>query len=482
MLGSILKSSFGGLGAQVVQFLAIPFLARLYTPGDFAILALCLAGLLLFSSIAAFRYELAVMIPKGHQQASDLFWGAVCCVSAMAGLGGILLAMPCLRQFLGLGDMTAGQAGLLFGGGILLQGMLMLLSNWATRQGCFGMNASAQVVQAVTTVVFQILWMTLDGLGEWGLILGYVVGQGASLLVTVIGLQRSGDLPNWPSCAQAMLWVMREQYRFPLYGVPRTLCGYVRDRGSIVIMEQHAARTDIGGYAVVLRLVSFPVSLVAGAVRPVLYRSMAKEGIAANEDRINAIQRLLVLLATPWLAVVMVMADDLALLLLGRQWHGMGDMMRVLIWPCYALLFINWLDRIMDVGSRQRVAMWMEGSCAVLSVLALWLVLGSSGSMLLGIMAQAVVLVVYYVVLWIVYFRLSGFSIWRMANHVLCAVAIYVCILSLVWVGQLYLHGIGVWIVVLVVVGTFYVTVLGLLGDQLRVIGHKTNRAESVTS
>jgi len=423
----------GGLGAQAVQFLAIPVLARLYTPEDFAFWALCLAGLLLFGTIAAFRYELALMIPKGHQEASDLFWGAVLLVFGMSVLGGSLLAMPCPRRLLGIETITPGLAALLFGGGILIQGTMLLLTNWANRQECFGLNAMAQIALAVVAVGFQIAWILLGGCGSWGLILGFVAGQGTSVVVTATGLLVRGKLPASASGSMGIVKAMLEQYRFPIFSTPRTLCGLARDRGTVVVLEQHVARVDVGGYAVVQRLINFPVSLVASAVRPVLYSRMAKDGIAANEGCILAIQRFIVLVATPWLAIVMLTADQLAPLILGSQWGGAGDLIRVLVWPYYLMMFVIWLDRIMDIGSRQMTAFWLEAGFAIASVVALWTGLAMTGALLVGVVAQAVVLTIYALTLWVVYYKLSALRIVGLAKIVALMVSLFLLTYAAIW-------------------------------------------------
>ncbi|MBV5329531.1 MAG: hypothetical protein JZU65_18210, partial [Chlorobium sp.] len=87
MIKAILKSAFGGSGGQIINFLAIPILARLYTPDDFAFWALCLAGMLLVGTIASFRYELAIMIPTDEQEAADVFWLALFIAGGMSLLG-----------------------------------------------------------------------------------------------------------------------------------------------------------------------------------------------------------------------------------------------------------------------------------------------------------------------------------------------------------------------------------------------------------
>jgi O-antigen/teichoic acid export membrane protein len=62
----------GNVIAQAIPFLAEPVLARLYTPEDFAVLAVYLSVANLFSIIATARYELAIMLPKEDRKAANV--------------------------------------------------------------------------------------------------------------------------------------------------------------------------------------------------------------------------------------------------------------------------------------------------------------------------------------------------------------------------------------------------------------------------
>jgi len=59
--------------AQAIPIAISPILTRIYTPIDFGIVALFMAIVATFGSIANGRYELAIMLPKSEEDAINLF-------------------------------------------------------------------------------------------------------------------------------------------------------------------------------------------------------------------------------------------------------------------------------------------------------------------------------------------------------------------------------------------------------------------------
>ena len=60
--------ALGSLGAQIIALLGTPIITRLYSPNDFALLALITAVASIFAPIAAGRYETAVVVAKKNSE------------------------------------------------------------------------------------------------------------------------------------------------------------------------------------------------------------------------------------------------------------------------------------------------------------------------------------------------------------------------------------------------------------------------------
>ena len=63
MVRNIFKAGIGGAMAQLITFAALPVIARMYTPAEYAIWAIVMAIALIPGSVACLRYESALVLP-----------------------------------------------------------------------------------------------------------------------------------------------------------------------------------------------------------------------------------------------------------------------------------------------------------------------------------------------------------------------------------------------------------------------------------
>src|SRR5690625_747247 len=79
---NIIKLMTGATMAQAIPVAISPILTRLYTPEDFGVLALFVAIITIFGSIANARYELAIVLPKKEEDSINLV--ALCILIALS--------------------------------------------------------------------------------------------------------------------------------------------------------------------------------------------------------------------------------------------------------------------------------------------------------------------------------------------------------------------------------------------------------------
>src|SRR5690606_25517513 len=72
--GNVLKLMSGTTLAQVVPFLLLPLLTRLYSPADFASFEQYLMAIQVLSVLATLKYEFAIMQPKSDADARQILY------------------------------------------------------------------------------------------------------------------------------------------------------------------------------------------------------------------------------------------------------------------------------------------------------------------------------------------------------------------------------------------------------------------------
>ena len=175
-------------------------------------------------------------------------------------------------------------------------------------------------------------------------------------------------------------------------------------------MQMFLPMATVGLYALVYRVMNFPVTLVSNALRPVFFQACSAQGVKAIEPQLNRIMRWLVILAMPCVVIYFYFADDLFRLFFGSQWQGAGYIGKFLIFPVVTFLLVNWMDRIMDVLSQQKLTLMLEIIFSTLSIFGLWLGfflgLGLTGALLI----QCSVLVFYNVIYLMVAYGKAGYD------------------------------------------------------------------------
>lgn len=374
MLKKFLKAGFGGAGAQVINFVALSVIARLYLPEDFAAWALVMAVAGIIGGVSCFRYELAIVIPGDDEKAAALFWFCLLSSAVMALVTSIFFYSILLMGILPNNGVILPSCYTIFTPlMVFATGCSLALRYWHIRLGNFSLNSFSMLGMALVALVFQVVYVFVFARSYLGLIIGSFAGQSAVVLMLSLGLLRC-SLPAFNSTVARMLTGICCEYRnFILYSTPYTLFGMLRSRAPIFVMEIFLTSREVGLYAFAFRIMNFPLGLVGGALRPVIFQAAAIGGVKAIGSQINRILIVMAWIITPVVVLYFFYAEDLFRLFFGENWADAGHIGKFIIVPVFVFLFCGWMDRIFDLLNHQRLVMLMEMLFGVASIAALWL-------------------------------------------------------------------------------------------------------------
>jgi O-antigen/teichoic acid export membrane protein len=145
------------------------------------------------------------------------------------------------------------------------------------------------------------------------------------------------------------------------YGLSSTL----RERGLQLLLALHAGTDMLGRFAVASRLTGAPNSLCYSAVAPVFFGAIVRLP-AADVRRLSV--RLIELSAVVLVPPFVFLGVEAPLLvdgLLGGEWTGSGELVRLLVPPMLALALTGWLDRVFDARQRQGLALGLDAAFSV---------------------------------------------------------------------------------------------------------------------
>jgi O-antigen/teichoic acid export membrane protein len=308
----------------------LPILSRCYAPENFGILAIFTALVSILSIWAAWRYELAIVLPEKQEDATAIVKLAFGIVIAMS-LAGFAVVVTLGETLTGLFKISYMDSFLiLLPLSIFFAGFYNVLFYWCSRNKRFDHIAIAKVFQNIVTLGSQLSAFFLFKVGAGGLISGYVIGQmgGVGILsARAKGLQlkehkgpelrsMASRYADFPKLASLGAFLDTAAVQIPLIVIPALFSPY------------------IGGiYAVTDRLMRMPAALVGSSVSQVFYQRLAqfKKEPLERKRLILSTWKYLFFLGVGPMMLVALLGPMILPFFLGSNWSESGTFAQILV-------------------------------------------------------------------------------------------------------------------------------------------------------
>lgn len=306
--------------SQLVTVAALPVLTRLYDPHAFGV-AGAYAGMIgLVVVVATFRYELAIPLPRSdrgglHVAAISLF--ALLFIAIVAGLAAPFVFSQWVGEETGLSSSAFAALVVV---GTLTAGAYAIANYWAVRKSRFGVIARTRIQQGVAGAGTQLA-LGFAGFGALGLILGQIIGQCAGLIRLAANMAADNRRTGARIHRHGLAWAASRYRRFPLYDSWAGLLNVAGAQAPVLLFAALFSPVLAGYYALSVRLLSAPLSLVGKAVSQVLLPRIVEAG--RRGEAAQLVLRLINILA--WLSfvpftIVALTAQDLVPKVFGSEW------------------------------------------------------------------------------------------------------------------------------------------------------------------
>jgi O-antigen/teichoic acid export membrane protein len=332
-LQNIAKLVTGTGIAQLIQFATIPVLTRIYTPEEFAIFSLFAATATIFSVIATFRYEMAVVLPHEPDDARYLLWVCVYISAAISVL--CLVGVLILRCWIGLNPWF-----FLIPPYVFFSGILQAWNYWSTRNGKFNQNFAGRIGTVMVNSGSSIT-LGVAGSGAFGLIISSLLAQvtGAFILawnhIKDFGAFLSFRKPK------EMKRVAKNYKKFPLFNTGHALLDTMQDQGMVYFLSHYFLAQIVSFYTQAYRILKAPFGLIGSAIYQVIYPKLSNE---YNQQinlrpRVLKIYKTLFLIGLPFFLILWWNTETIFAFFLGNKWIGAGTIAHLILpW-----LFLNFI-------------------------------------------------------------------------------------------------------------------------------------------
>lgn len=358
---------FAGAGtAQVITVLAAPLLSRLYSPAEFAGLALLTAVLGITSRVSSLKYETAIATGRGRSEMGALAAIATWILLAFTAAAVIIpiLSFSMLQDRLGLASAIAFCVCLPIV--VFADGMIQILVTWAVRWREFETVSANQVVRNAVSVFVQGAG-GIAGIGGFGLMIGQAVG--ACVALTVLGLRRTiRELLNFSrrSSSRRLHAAARRFRDFPVYQMPKAILNSLGRYLPTILIPIYFSAAATGLFFLALRLTALPTQLIAQSIGRVLLQRFA---VLFNEERRSLLPLMLrstmgfIVIGAPIIVLMMLFGREIFGVFLGKEWAEAGD---------FAAWTVLWSVGTMCSVPAQRALLILRKNNVLLAIESLW--------------------------------------------------------------------------------------------------------------
>jgi len=327
---------------QFFVILASPFLARLFKPADFGQLQFVLSIALILGALSTLRFEMALPLTGRKSDAMHVL--ALALLLAF-GTAVVVLALFWLNpQILQPLYKSSSAKHLIFFVPLILvfEAQNSIFNYWFTRTKDFKIPSLAKSFFGIFSATAQLLIALSGMLSGFGLLLGYFLGQIAS-----VGWYLSNFVKqNFPLLSgsvtfKGMLQQAKIHKNFPLYSSWNVLLNTFSRNLPPLLLVSYFSVAEAGYFAIGIRLLNIPLNTLGMSVGQVYFQQIARykeQGIPMMPLLASTALKLLALIVFP-LAIIYFWGEQIFGLVFGHSWLMAGQIASILV-PFYLMRFL----------------------------------------------------------------------------------------------------------------------------------------------
>jgi O-antigen/teichoic acid export membrane protein len=374
--GNVLKLVTGTVLAQALGILISPIVTRLFAPEAYGIAALFLSITSIIGVIVCLRYELAIMLPKTHEEAVNVLAVSLCSVLLITILSALivfwgsdhilrLIKAPELKNYLWLIPIA-----------VFFSGVSEALNYWNSRTKHFGRLSVVQIISSITTQATKlaagfagfvsggvlILTSMLGGMVSAGTLAGQIWRDDKKLFLSHV---------RWRGIADGFIRFRK----FPIIDTWGGLLNAISWQLPALMLSSFFSLSVVGFYALGLTVIKTPLSIISGALSQVFYQKACDEkNVKGNNGELveNLMDKLMFIGILPTMVLAMV-GEELFTVVFGVRWVEAGRYTQILA-PWIFFWFISSpLSALFSVYERQGAALSVHSVIFLTRVISLYI-------------------------------------------------------------------------------------------------------------
>lgn len=334
--------------AQLFPLLAAPLISRLYSPAEMGIFTAFMSLVGGVVAFAAWRYDMAIVLPRSDDDARALVKLASRLNAATSVTAGVLLLLfarpvaawlntPQLSPYL----FVVGPVSWAFA-------QALIYGYWGNRRRRYALMAQNRIEQAATTTGTQVGFGFL-GFGASGLILSTFLGQ--LWATTGFFLRFRKEIYGQP--VSSLREMMSSFKKMPLLNGPTAVLDSVRLNGVQLLITRFFDSATLGQFGLAWKMLQVPSALINANLTQVFYQrlSLAKPGELAELVKKSIVRSALIGLAP--FGLLYLFSPTVFPWVFGARWQLAGEIGAALVPWLYVNFVTSPVSTVFVVARRQ---------------------------------------------------------------------------------------------------------------------------------
>lgn len=325
---NVLTLMSGTAIAQLISFLAIPVLSRLFTPEEFGIFAVYFSLSSILAAISAGRYELAIMLPKKDLNAYHLFVVSFWFVIIISVLSFIIILIFSRSVSEILEIQNYKYLIFLVPVSVFLLGTFKIFNNWFSRFKSFKSIALSKVAKTGTAVSSKIGFGFLS-FNTIGLVFGEIIGQFFSVFVLLIKNRKLAPFKRFKINRTILKKEMKENKNFPFFSMPMAFLNSISVNILVYVLTIIFNTTIVGLYSQANKVINYPLSFISSSFTTVFYQKLTQ---TKNKVTLYLYSYLLSFISALFILFPIIFwGKEIFSFVLGKEWAFSGEIAKLLI-------------------------------------------------------------------------------------------------------------------------------------------------------
>ncbi len=369
MLSKFSKSDFvkslsilvsGTIVSQLLNYIFLPILSRIYSVEEMADLSLFLRVSGFIIGIGTARFEYTLPLPKQESHSFLLYRISVriaTVVSIVASIVGVIWLFIQPFNWFNVWFVILVLVGSFF------SIMINLGTNWSIRNNTFQFISRSRILNSLLSNVFKLGFAYLK-MGSLGLLLGTVLAYifASIRFVKEYLTRKTVYLPHFSKAKQLVL--VKEYKHFPLINLPHSLSDLGRDLLIAFFVVMYFGKEIFGLYSYSLMVLNVPITLIGVSISQVFFNKVSKM-VHNGEPIYTFVKRMMFILfgiAIVPFTILYFFAPTIFTVFLGDAWTIAGTYSQIMVLYFLFNFLVSPLSQLSFVINRQK-EMFIIGLC-----------------------------------------------------------------------------------------------------------------------